>query len=105
MKNNQQLREKKYFFYNLIHVISKYSLKDVPVQSKCRILWSSISLEGNSHYCKLFCKVGSYQGKIASKTPAVGMVWTDVSSHPQSCSDFFGKFGWFGDGMTILKII
>ena len=47
----------------------------------------------------------SYQGKIASKTTAVGVVWADVSSHPQSWLDFLSKFGWFGDDMTILKII
>ena len=47
---------KQCFFHNLIHTVSKYSLKDVPDESECRILWSSISLEGNNQYLELFCK-------------------------------------------------
>ena len=43
------LAERNCFCLNLIHIILSYRPKYALVQSDCRILWSSVSLEGTSH--------------------------------------------------------
>ena len=55
------------------------------VQSDCRILWSSMSLEGIIWYLCFLCG-DNHQGKAGSETTAFGWVWPGVPFIELGCS-------------------
>ena len=70
-------------FYDVMHKCSNDWLKYVLVQLQCRILWSSISLEGNNILGFLYRD--KYQRNIVSKSITVGYVWPLRSSQATIC--------------------
>ena len=66
----------------------------------------NISERKQSLSSKIFSLRDSYQRKITCETAAVNWVSPGVPGHPQTCLNLsWGDFGWFGDGMALLKIV
>ena len=57
------------------------------VQSGCRILWSSISLEGLDQYFDIFDFLHGDIRQVASESIAFGWVYPGIYSHAQTCLD------------------
>ena len=55
------------------------------VQSDCRILWYSISLEGKHQFEDIHLHEDTHQGKVALEAIVFGCLFPAIPSHARTC--------------------